>query len=442
MRDTLLGRRPKDYDILTTAAPALLCRLFARARVVGARYPITHIPYGAGVHEVSTLLPAVAGMGEVASVEPPPAPPPYSSPSSPGFPSSSSPRITARRAAVATLNSGAWPADPVSMQVALEAALLASAHARDFTVNALFLDPRTGHLHDPTGRGVADLASRTLTSVAAEPAASFTEDPARMMRAVRLASRTGLALAPRDVAALRACAGALSGLTGGRLALELTALLAHGAAAPALALARAWGLLPRLLPVYADLLDRECGPVGDAAAASLRPPSRLEGMNALAGLDATVVPDRPAPPGVVAAALAMPLLADEVRRFRRGGGSGVAEEWREDYDGEEDSDDGGATSLRRDPAALAFNRLVTRAVTALCTPVPCGDGKASPISRSSAGAAASLIRRAVTVPGARTRTADSAVLARASSSSLLRYQNVFLVARSLAARVREEVEER
>lgn len=505
VRDTLLGRRPKDFDILTTAPPAVLTRLFSRARVVGARYPITHILAGASVHEVSTLLPVVAeargGGGRAAAAQAAAAAGALPPPSAP-LPNA---RATKRRAAVATLNSGAWPADPVSREVALEAALAASAESRDFTVNALFLDPRTGRLADPTGRGVADLAARRLTCVSADPVASFTDDPARMLRAIRLASRTGLRLSPADVAALTRCAGKVATLPAGRLALELSALVAHGSAARAVALAREWGMLVHLLPAHAALLDRECGPVTVAASQAEmeageeeedeeedatggggpaypappppsltrpRTPARVEGMAALVGLDSCTLPDRPAPPGVVAAALIMPLLSDEVRRWRPGAGGGEGE-------GGGESDEGGGAPYSAssapappplDPADAAFARLVNRAVAALSTPVPCCDNgsrlQACLISRAAAVAGGRMIRKAAAPAPDRTFGAlplsivagsvnsGGAALpdlpadgrsgagrrvraALSQQSSLARNQNVFLIGRRLAVQVRE-----
>jgi hypothetical protein len=462
VRDTLAGGRPKDFDILTTAGPTDLLRFFRKARLIGARFPVVHVlGSGRDVHEVSTLLPVGAVEADTATDT--------TTTSTTTHDPPKTARAARQRAALAALDGGVWPADPADREAALAAALASSAATRDFTVNALFFDPWTGAVHDPTGRGLADLAARTLTAVNPDPGASFRADPARMLRAVRLASRTGLRLAPGDAAALAAHAHLIPTLSAGRLGGEVAALLAHGHAAPAVALARRWGVLRYLLPAHADLLDAECGPVdggnvteeegeeGEALATSTtrrRPLARVGGMATLPALDRCASPSSPAPPAIVAAALLMPLLADEVRRWVPGAAD---DEGAGSGSGSEDSDETIATRDPPDsPAAAAFRRLVGRAVARTCAPVRCADSAVDPntrlISRVTAAAAGRMLRQAAdrTLAGGSGGDgggdggagwpAPGRRPARETTSALARYEPVFRECLPLAARVREGVE--
>jgi len=170
-------------------------------------------------------------------------------------------------------------------------ALAANALRRDFTVNALYFDPATGALHDPTGLGVSDAVSAKAVRVASARGAaySFSEDPARGIRAIRLASRAKLKLTPAVEAALVSTVVAggrggekkeaaetevefepfdssslssssssssplLSQVPASRRAHELAALFAYGGSRRALALLWRYELLDLLLPEHARWL--------------------------------------------------------------------------------------------------------------------------------------------------------------------------------------------
>lgn len=283
VRDALLGGTPKDFDILTSARTSQVRTLFKpkyRCLVVGKRFPVAHVVVGGRIVEVSSfatstteeLPPDAAGLAR-------------------------GPRANLRsrkKAAVAAWND----------------ARQANALARDFTVNSLLYDPFDRVLYDYTG-GVEDCKSKTLRAIG-DPNLSFAADPARILRAIRLAARAGLTIEQQTASAIAAGAALVPSLGQGRLSMELAALFSHGAAAPAAALLWRFRLLDLLMPAHAAHMQRHKAARRPRAADKVPPPL----LRALAGLDAHVSTAQPAEPALWAAALAAPLLADATPRKR------------------------------------------------------------------------------------------------------------------------------
>ena len=182
VRDLLLGRTPKDFDIGTSAHPYQIKRLFRNCWIIGRRFRLAHVKFGTKTIEVATFRRQVPAGSE--------AEPPLD-------------HGAGRPEGGADLR--ALPAGP---DVAPRGALSdAHAHAhhdntfgtseedafrRDFTVNALFYDIGSFSIIDYTG-GLADLQQRVLRCIG-EPADRFQEDPVRMLRAIVLAARLGFAV--------------------------------------------------------------------------------------------------------------------------------------------------------------------------------------------------------------------------------------------------------
>src|SRR5208283_2277445 len=142
VRDLLMGRRPKDFDIATDARPNELRRLFRNSRVVGRRFKLVHVFFGPKNVEVATLR---------SMVEP------------------------------------ATPSDDLYIDDDNQwGDLQSDAFRRDFTINALFYDIRDFAVIDYTG-GVADLEAQLIRCIG-NPQVRFQEDPVRMLRAVKFAA--------------------------------------------------------------------------------------------------------------------------------------------------------------------------------------------------------------------------------------------------------------
>ena len=200
VRDILLGRAPKDWDVATDALPDRIEALFPKTVAVGKAFGIIAVVCDDG----STV--------EVATYR---ADSPYAD--------------------------GRHP-DAVAFTNAREDAL-----RRDFTVNALFFDPNTGEIRDYVG-GRADLDARVIRAIG-DPETRFSEDHLRLLRAVRFAAVLGFAIEPATFAAVRKLAPQIRRISAERVRDELFRLLVESLrAGEALQLLRESGLLREILP--------------------------------------------------------------------------------------------------------------------------------------------------------------------------------------------------
>jgi poly(A) polymerase len=218
VRDELLGLVPKDYDVATNARPEEVRQLFRRTVAVGVSF---------GVIEVLGP-PTAAGPLKV--------------------------QVATFRADV-SYSDGRHP-DAVVFSSAREDAL-----RRDFTINGMFFDPLEGKLLDYVG-GQEDLRARVLRAIG-DPATRFAEDKLRLLRAVRIATRFGLALDPATAAALQAMADQIRVVSAERIAEELRRLLVDPQRARGVRLLDETGLAAALLP---ELLPMKGLPQGPPAA--------------------------------------------------------------------------------------------------------------------------------------------------------------------------------
>jgi len=267
VRDILLRRRPKDYDILTSADPQQVASLFSRALVLGRAFPICHVHQDGAVIEVSSLSTGI----DAATV---PRDAAAMAAEKKGWGSKEarerrrkkeSQKLKSRGTAdggdgsdMDTSGDGAGRSGRAEFSAknpnkpTWGDARRLNAQKRDFTVNGLLYDPFARLLFDYVG-GIADCEARTLRTLG--PAMeSFTQDPARMLRAVRIAARAGLDIEGDTAAALGALGSKVATLKQGRLQMELAAMMAHGAASKSVQLLWRFGLLELLLPHHAVLL--------------------------------------------------------------------------------------------------------------------------------------------------------------------------------------------
>jgi len=206
VRDLLMGRQPKDFDISTDAHPGQIRKLFRNCYLVGRRFRLAHILFGRKVIETSTFRkPPQAdeadesGPGELYQHED---------------------------------NTFGTPEEDASR--------------RDFTVNGLFYDIRTFRVIDYVG-GLRDLERRTLRSIG-DPNIRFREDPVRMMRAVRFAARLEFRMDWSCRRAIRHHYGEIVKASTPRLLEEVMRLFGHKCAAPAFRLLWEHQLMSVLLP--------------------------------------------------------------------------------------------------------------------------------------------------------------------------------------------------
>ncbi len=206
VRDLLLGRKPKDFDIGTSAHPQQVKKLFRNCFVVGRRFRLCHVRFGNKAIEVSTFRrQAPAEEGDTL---------------------------------IRRDNTFGSPEE--------------DAFRRDFTVNALFYDIATFSVIDYV-HGLEDLAHRTIRTIG-DPAVRFREDPVRMLRAVALAARLGFKIEADSLEAIRFLRGEIVKSSPARLLEEFYKILRQGASRRSFEMLHEAGLLAYLLPEADDAI--------------------------------------------------------------------------------------------------------------------------------------------------------------------------------------------
>ncbi len=202
VRDMLLGLTPKDFDIATAATPRQIKRLFRNSRVIGRRFRLVHVVFGAHILEVSTFRALT-----------PPRP-------------------------VGT--------DPLIREDNEWGTASEDALRRDFTANGLFYDIASGEVIDYVN-GLRDLDRRRIETIG-DPWERFREDPVRMLRATKFAGRLGLHLADDVYQAMVDCAEDMRKTSGPRVHEEILRVTERGGATLAVSLLEKTGLLSVILP--------------------------------------------------------------------------------------------------------------------------------------------------------------------------------------------------
>ncbi len=202
VRDLMMGRRPKDFDIATSAHPQQVRDLFRNSRLIGRRFRLVHVFFGPQNIEVSTFRRRAEDVAE-----------------------GDDPMIRHD-------NTFGTPEE--------------DAFRRDFTVNALFYDPRSFEVIDYVG-GVPDLEARLIRTIG-DPEVRMREDPVRMIRAVRFATKLSFEIEPATRAAIERHSGDLAKSSVPRLVEEIFRTLSFKGAERALFLMEQLGLLEVLLP--------------------------------------------------------------------------------------------------------------------------------------------------------------------------------------------------
>ena len=202
VRDLLLGRQPKDFDVATSASPRQVHKLFYNSRIIGRRFRIVHITFGNEIIEVSTF------------------------------------RSTKEHEASSDNEYGTIEEDSTR---------------RDFTINSLYYDPVKENLID-FNNALDDFRNRKIVSLIPLNR-TFSEDPVRMVRAVKYSVTTGFRIPFRLSMAIRANAPHLEGVSTSRMTEEVNKILACGDSCQIFQRLNSYKLLVYILPaisVYAS----------------------------------------------------------------------------------------------------------------------------------------------------------------------------------------------
>ena len=227
VRDLLLGRKPKDFDVVTSATPNDIRRLFKNCRIIGRRFRLAHIFFGPKIIETSTFranpreIEEEEGGGESAETE--------------------SGDLLIRRDNVF----GTPEQD---------------ARRRDFTINGLFYDLETKEVIDHVS-GTPDLEARVVRTIG-DPDIRFREDPVRILRAVKFAARCDLTIEPETYRRMMEHRLEIAKCAQARVSEEFYRLLRAGAAKRSIELLLETELMELLAPELVRMVKDE----GDEAA--------------------------------------------------------------------------------------------------------------------------------------------------------------------------------
>lgn len=232
VRDLLLHKAPKDFDIATNATPNQIKNLFRNARIIGRRFKLVHIIFHREIIEVATFRKASESHSNKSNNQ-------YNQ------------HIT---------NKGMLVSDNIY------GSLEEDAWRRDFTVNSLYYNIEDSSIIDFTG-GVQDIHQRILRIVG-EPIIRYQEDPVRMLRAIRFCAKLQFTLASETAAAISQLGHLISDVSGSRLFDEVSKLYHCGAAQTVHSLLIKHKLFPVLFEQTTGILENHY-PVNQLIAVAL-----------------------------------------------------------------------------------------------------------------------------------------------------------------------------
>ena len=260
IRDLLLGLQPKDFDVVTNARPEQVKQVFRNCRLIGRRFRLAHVVFGREIIEVATFRGHHSGAEDGAA-------------------------DTAAKAKTASLSDhGQILRDNVYGTIEED------AERRDFTINALYYSVNDFAVYDFAG-GMQAIAERKIELIG-DPETRYREDPVRILRAIRFATKLNMQIAPATAAPITELAVLLKNIPAPRLFDELVKLLLAGKAFDNFMLMRSSRVLKQLLPQLDKLIKQE--PEGKAF---------LLATKALQNTDARVDADKPVTPAFIFAAL-------------------------------------------------------------------------------------------------------------------------------------------
>lgn len=277
VRDLYLSRKPKDFDVATSARPEQIRRVFRNSRIIGRRFKLAHVFFGPKIIETSTFraMPSESDESEGGDD-------------------------------LLITHDNEW------------GNIEEDARRRDFTINGLFYDLDAGRIVDFVD-GVADL-DRGIIRTIGDPEVRFREDPVRMIRAVKFAARLDFTIEAESWRALLDCAPDIARCSRARLVEELYKLLRGGSARRAFELMFEANLFQHIWPAFVSLFDEEEG--GDGLHRPIRgEPNELPSAlfwRYLAALDDYVSETGHTPSnGVIQAILFAPLLEKDLLEAKR-----------------------------------------------------------------------------------------------------------------------------
>ncbi len=211
VRDLLLGKKPKDFDIATNATPEQIKNLFRNCRLIGRRFRLAHIMFGRDIIEVATFR---------------------------GHHQEAAKNISAQSKEGMLLRDNVY------------GSIDEDAERRDLTINAMYYNIADYSIHDYAG-GVDDL-NQGLVRMIGDPETRYREDPVRMLRVIRFAAKLDMRIADATAAPIKSLSHLLDDIPAARLFEESLKLLQAGQGLETYRLLRKYDLFRRLFPLVAE----------------------------------------------------------------------------------------------------------------------------------------------------------------------------------------------
>ena len=216
VRDLLIGHTPKDFDVGTSAKPNEVKHAFCNCFLIGRRFRLAHVKFGAKVIETATFRQNSQTVGEI----------------------------------IEHASEGPFEDNTFGTP-------RTDAYRRDFTVNGLFYDIKDFSVIDWVG-GMKDIKKKIIRSIG-DPEIRFQEDPVRMMRAIKFSSRLGFKIEKKTLAAIKKYHSCILNASVPRVCEEVFRLFPYGCSAEAFRLMYETGLLGDLLPDLAKFVSASGG---------------------------------------------------------------------------------------------------------------------------------------------------------------------------------------
>lgn len=217
IRDILLGLEPKDFDVVTNATPEQIKKQFRNCRLIGRRFRLAHIMFGREIIEVATMR---------------------------GHHSDEPNEKNTSQAS----DQGQLLRDNVYGTIDED------AERRDFSINALYYSINDFSIHDFAG-GIEAIEKRRIELIG-DPETRYREDPVRMLRAVRFATKLDMTIAPATEKPITQLASLLGNIPAARLFEEMLKLFLNGKALANFELLRHYGLFAYLFPALDSYLNK------------------------------------------------------------------------------------------------------------------------------------------------------------------------------------------
>ncbi|MBO5905791.1 MAG: polynucleotide adenylyltransferase PcnB [Kiritimatiellae bacterium] len=217
VRDLLMGRKPKDFDVGTSAKPVEVKKAFKNCFLIGRRFRLAHVRFAGGkIIETATFRQNSQSVGEIIE-----------------------------HASEGPLEDNTFGTPETD------------AYRRDFTVNGLFYDIKDFSVIDWVG-GMKDIEKKIIRSIG-DPEIRFQEDPVRMMRAVKFSSRLGFTIERKTLAAMKKYHSCILNAAVPRVCEEVFRLFPYGHSKEAFKLMWECGMLGDLLPELASYINSSGG---------------------------------------------------------------------------------------------------------------------------------------------------------------------------------------